>query len=59
MLPNTYEEIKPELEDLLFFVDDTGHETFSGNQGITASVAALSVGSTTNISRPSGVIFEL
>jgi hypothetical protein len=33
MKPNTYEEIKPELEDLLFFVDDTGHETFAGNQG--------------------------
>lgn len=33
MQPNTYEEIKPDLEDLLFFVDDTGHETFAGNQG--------------------------
>ena len=33
MQPNIYEEIKPELEDLLFFVDDTGHETFAGSQG--------------------------
>jgi hypothetical protein len=27
------EELKPGADDLLFFVDDTGHETFAGNQG--------------------------
>jgi hypothetical protein len=27
------EELKPSADDLLFFVDDTGHETFAGNQG--------------------------
>jgi hypothetical protein len=27
------EELKPEADDLLVFVDDTGHETFAGNQG--------------------------
>jgi hypothetical protein len=32
MQPTTYEELKPAAEDLLFFVDDTGHETFAGNQ---------------------------
>ena len=29
----TYDEIKPDAEDLLVFIDDTGHETFAGNQG--------------------------
>src|ERR1700731_927670 len=28
-----YEEIKPAADDLLVFIDDTGHETFAGNQG--------------------------
>jgi hypothetical protein len=28
-----YEELKPDGDDLLVFVDDTGHETFAGNQG--------------------------
>jgi Protein of unknown function (DUF3800) len=28
-----YEELLPEVDDLLIFVDDTGHETFAGNQG--------------------------
>ena len=27
------EEIQPDAGDLLIFVDDTGHETFAGNQG--------------------------
>jgi Protein of unknown function (DUF3800) len=27
------EELKPSADDLLVFVDDTGHETFAGNQG--------------------------
>lgn len=27
------EEIEPDAEDLLFFADETGHETFAGNQG--------------------------
>jgi hypothetical protein len=33
MHPIAYEELKPAADDLLFFVDDTGHETFAGNQG--------------------------
>jgi hypothetical protein len=33
MQPTAYEELMPEADDLLFFVDDTGHETFAGNQG--------------------------
>lgn len=31
--PEAHEEIKPDADDLLVFVDDTGHETFAGNQG--------------------------
>lgn len=31
--PTFDEELKPDADDLLFFVDDTGHETFAGNQG--------------------------
>jgi hypothetical protein len=27
------EEIQPTIDDLIVFVDDTGHETFAGNQG--------------------------
>jgi hypothetical protein len=27
------EELKPDADDLLVFIDDTGHETFAGNQG--------------------------
>jgi hypothetical protein len=33
MLSMAYEELKPEGNDLLVFIDDTGHETFAGNQG--------------------------
>jgi Protein of unknown function (DUF3800) len=33
MQPTTYEELKPDPDDLLVFVDDTGHETFAGTQG--------------------------
>jgi hypothetical protein len=28
------EELKPDANDLLIFVDDTGHETFAGTQGL-------------------------
>jgi hypothetical protein len=31
--PTFDEELKPGADDLLVFVDDTGHETFAGNQG--------------------------
>jgi hypothetical protein len=31
--PTSEEELKPGAEDLLVFIDDTGHETFAGNQG--------------------------
>jgi hypothetical protein len=33
MKPSFEEELKPAADDLLVFVDDTGHETFAGNQG--------------------------
>jgi hypothetical protein len=33
MHPIKYEELKPAADDLLVFIDDTGHETFAGNQG--------------------------
>jgi hypothetical protein len=32
MQPTTYEDLKPDADDLLVFVDDTGHETFAGDQ---------------------------
>lgn len=32
MQPIPNEELKPAADDLLFFVDETGHETFAGNQ---------------------------
>jgi hypothetical protein len=32
-LPSANEEKKPDADDLLVFVDETGHETFAGNQG--------------------------
>jgi hypothetical protein len=31
--PSFEEELKPDAADLIVFVDDTGHETFAGNQG--------------------------
>src|SRR3984957_1948607 len=33
MKPIFDEELKPGAHDLLVFIDDTGHETFAGNQG--------------------------
>jgi hypothetical protein len=33
MQSKAYEELKPERDDVLVFIDDTGHETFAGNQG--------------------------
>ena len=33
MKPLFEEELKPEADDLLVFIDDTGHETFAGDQG--------------------------
>jgi hypothetical protein len=32
-----YEELKPDADDPLVFVDDTGDETFAGNQGFLRS----------------------
>jgi hypothetical protein len=32
MQSKAYEELKPEGDELLVFIDDTGHETFAGNQ---------------------------
>src|SRR5260370_42519868 len=33
MSPAFDEELEPGAVDLLVFIDDTGHETFAGNQG--------------------------
>jgi hypothetical protein len=41
----TYEEIKPDADDLLVFIDDTGHETFAGNQGFYGLGGCLMMGS--------------
>ena len=38
------EEIKPEADDLLVFIDDTGHETFAGNQGFYGLGGCLTTG---------------
>ena len=38
------EEIKPSAIDLLVFVDDTGHETFAGNQGFYGLGSCLAMG---------------
>jgi hypothetical protein len=40
----TYEEIKPAADDLLMFIDDTGHETFAGNQGFYGLGGCLTTG---------------
>lgn len=39
------EEIKPDADDLLVFIDDTGHETFAGNQGFYGLGGCLIMGS--------------
>jgi hypothetical protein len=39
-----YEELKPDADDLLVFVDDTGHETFAGNQGFYGLGACVVLG---------------
>jgi hypothetical protein len=44
MQPSAYEELKPDADDLLVFVDDTGHETFAGNQGFYGLGACLVLG---------------
>ena len=44
MQPSAYEELKPDADDLLVFVDDTGHETFAGNQGFYGLGACVVVG---------------
>jgi hypothetical protein len=40
----TFEEIKPVADDLLVFIDDTGHETFAGNQGFYGLGGCLMTG---------------
>jgi hypothetical protein len=42
--PETFEEIKPDADDLLVFIDDTGHETFAGNQGFYGLGGCLTTG---------------
>src|SRR5664279_2379950 len=44
MQPAAYEELKPDAADLLVFVDDTGHETFAGNQGFYGLGACVVLG---------------
>jgi hypothetical protein len=44
MKPATYEDLKPDAEDLLVFVDDIGHETFAGNQGFYGLGACVVLG---------------
>lgn len=39
-----HEEIKPDANDLLVFIDDTGHETFAGNQGFYGLGGCLTTG---------------
>jgi len=39
-----YEELKPDADDLLVFVDDTGHERFAGNQGFYGLGACVVLG---------------
>jgi hypothetical protein len=40
----TYDEIKPDADDLFMFIDDTGHETFAGNQGFYGLGGCLTTG---------------
>jgi hypothetical protein len=42
--PSAYEDVKPDADDLLVFVDETGHETFAGNQGFYGLGACVVVG---------------
>jgi hypothetical protein len=42
--PPADEEIKPDADDLLVFIDDTGHETFAGNQGFYGLGACVVLG---------------
>jgi hypothetical protein len=44
MASATYEELKADAGDLLVFVDDTGHETFAGNQGFYGLGACVVLG---------------
>ena len=42
--PEAYDEVKPDADDLLAFIDDTGHETFAGNQGFYGLGGCLTTG---------------
>ena len=44
MKPTFDEELKPDADDLLVFVDDTGNETFAGNQGFYGLGACVVLG---------------
>jgi hypothetical protein len=44
MKPTFDEELKPGADDLLVFVDDTGNETFAGNQGFYGLGACVVLG---------------
>ncbi len=41
---STDEDVKPDADDLLVFVDETGHETFAGNQGFYGLGACVVLG---------------
>jgi hypothetical protein len=45
MRPSFDEELKPGADDLLVFIDDTGHETFAGNQGFYGLGGCVVLGS--------------
>jgi hypothetical protein len=44
MKPTFEEELKPDVDDLLVFIDDTGHETFAGNQGFYGLGGCVTLG---------------
>ena len=48
----SYEEIKPAADDLLVFIDDTGHETFAGNQGFYGLGGCLTTGLAYELLKP-------
>jgi hypothetical protein len=43
--PGAHAEVKPDADDLLVFVDETGHETFAGDQGFYGQGACVVLGS--------------
>jgi len=44
MPPSVHDELKPDAQDLLVFIDDTGHETFAGDQGFYGLGGCVTLG---------------